>query len=84
MKTCKEKVSCQFGQQLYLEAQQNPQSLIYLRVGHIHASGIESVLYLLNVVNLEQVIASKLHVCELLVVFEEVNREVHLAGCASC
>lgn len=42
------------------------------------------MLYLLSIVNLQQVIASKLHICELLVVFEEVNREVHLAGCASC
>ena len=58
--------------------------LIYLCVGHIHASGIEPVLYLLGIVNLQQVIASKLHICELLVVFKEVNREVHLAGCTSC
>lgn len=63
---------------------ESPNRPIYLCVGHIHASGIESVLYLLSIVNLQQVIASKLHICELLVVFKEVNREVHLAGCASC
>jgi len=63
---------------------ESPNCPIYLCVGHIHASGIEPVLYLLSIVNLQQVIASKLHICELLVVFKEVNREVHLAGCASC
>lgn len=63
---------------------ESPNCPIYLSVGHIHASGIEPVLYLLSIVNLQQVIASKLDICELLVVFKEVNREVHLAGCASC
>lgn len=57
---------------------------IYLCVGHIHASGIEPVLYLLSVVNLQQVVASELYISELLVMFKEVNGEVHLAACASC
>lgn len=42
------------------------------------------MLYLLSVVNLQQVVASELHIRELLVVFKEVNGEVHLAGRASC
>lgn len=63
---------------------ESPDCPTHLCVGHVHARGIEPVLYLLGIVHLQQVIASKLHVCELLVVLKEVNGEVHLAGCASC
>lgn len=61
-----------------------PDCPAHLCVGHVHARGIEPVLYLLGIVHLQQVIASELHICELLVVLKEVNGEVHLAGCASC
>lgn len=56
----------------------------HLGVGHIHASGIQPVLYLLCIVDLQKVITTKLHICQLLVVFKEVNGEGHLAGCAGC
>lgn len=52
----------------------------YLCVGHIHPSGVEPVFDLLSVVDLQQVIATKLHLCQLLVVFKEVHREGHLTG----
>lgn len=58
---------------------------VYLGVGHIHPRGVEAVFDLLPVIDLQQVIASKLHFCELLIVFEEIHRKCHLAGCAcSC
>lgn len=50
----------------------------YLCVGHIHPSGIKPVFDLLSIVDLEQVIASKLHLCQLLVVLKEVYWECHL------
>ena len=56
----------------------------HLGVGHIHASGIQPVLYLLCVVYLQEVIPTKLHVGQLLVVLKEVNGEGHLAGGAGC
>lgn len=40
------------------------------------------MLDLLGVVDLQEVVAPKLHVRQLLVVFEEVNGEVHLGGAA--
>lgn len=56
----------------------------HLGVGHIHASGIQPVLYLLRVVHLQEVIPTELHVAQLLVVLEEVDGEGHLAGGAGC
>lgn len=54
----------------------------YLGVGHVHAGGVETVLDLLGIVDLQEVVAPKLHVCQLLVVFKEVDGEVHLGGAA--
>lgn len=56
----------------------------HLGVGHIHASGIQPVFYLLCIVDLQEVITTELHVCQLLVMFKEVNRESHLARWAGC
>lgn len=56
----------------------------HLGVGHIHASGIQPVLYLLCIVDLQEVITTKLHICQLLVVLKEVDGEGHLAGRARC
>lgn len=56
----------------------------HLGVGHIHASGIQPVLYLLCIVDLQEIITTKLHICQLLVVLKEVNGEGHLARCAGC
>lgn len=52
----------------------------YLCVGHIHPCRVESVFDLLPIVDLQQVIAPKLHLCQLLVVFKEVHWEGHLTG----
>lgn len=52
----------------------------YLGVGYIHPSGVEPVFDLLAIVNLQQVIAPKLHVCQLLIVLKEVDGESHEAG----
>lgn len=57
----------------------------HLGVSHVHASGVQPVLYLLCIVDLQEVITTKFHVCQLLVVLKEVDGEGHLAGCAgSC
>lgn len=56
----------------------------HLGVGHIHAGGIQPVLYLLCIIDLQEVITTKLHICQLLVVFKEVNGEGHLARRARC
>lgn len=50
----------------------------YLCVGNIHPSGVEPVFDLLSIVDLQQIIASKLNLCHLLVVFKEVHWECHL------
>lgn len=42
------------------------------------------MLYLLCIVDLQEVITTKLHICQLLVVFKKVDGEGHLAGCAGC
>ena len=52
----------------------------HLGVGHVHASGIQPVLYLLCIVDLQEVLTTKLHICQLLVVLKEVYGEGHLAG----
>lgn len=56
----------------------------HLGVSHIHASGVQSVLYLLCIVDLQEVIATKLDIRQLLVVLKKVDGEGHLAGCAGC
>lgn len=56
----------------------------HLGVGHIHAGGIQPVFYLLCIIDLQEVITTKLHICQLLVVFKKVNGESHLARCAGC
>lgn len=53
---------------------------VYLCVGHIHPCGVEPVFDLLSVVDLQQVITPKLHLCQLLVVFKEIHWECHLTG----
>lgn len=57
-----------------------PQLCSYLRVGHVHPCGVEPVFDLLPVVNLQQVVASKLHLGQLLVVLKEIHGEGELAG----
>lgn len=52
----------------------------YLGVCHIHPSGIEPVFDLLSIVDLQQIIAPKLHLRQLLVVFKEVHWECYLTG----
>lgn len=42
------------------------------------------MLYLLRVVDLQEVVPAKLHIRQLLVVFKKVNGEGHLARCAGC
>lgn len=38
-------------------------SAAHLGVSHIHASGVQPVLYLLCIVDLQEVITTKLHIC---------------------
>lgn len=52
----------------------------YLCVCHIHPCRIEPVFDLLSIVDLQQVVAPKLHFCQLLIVFKKVYREGDLAG----
>lgn len=54
----------------------------YLCVGDIHPSRVEPVFDLLSIVNLQQVIAPKLHLRQLLVVLKEVHWECDLTGCS--
>lgn len=65
-----------------MEASHLPRT--HLGVSHIHASGVQSMLDLLSIVDLQEVVASKLDICQLLVVLKEVDGEVHLGGGAGC
>lgn len=56
----------------------------HLGVGHVHAGGVQPVLYLLRIVHLQEIIPTKLHIRQLLVVLKEVDGECHLARCAGC
>ena len=56
----------------------------YLCTGYVHASRIQTMLYLCRVVNLKNIISTKVDIIRLLAVLKVVDIECHLATRSTC